>query len=628
MRILILLILYIAAFCTAAFAQEGPGGAANDNNNRFWYASSTPQENDGDKLNNWDNQGGNNNDAYQNSNNSKPTFLNNVTDNMNGYPVIRFDGTNDHLRINNTTDLNVGNGPWTERTFFIVFRTSNDINSRQVIYEEGGTVRGFNMYIYNNNLYYGAWNLPSEGQGSSWGFNQVNTPINTNTEYVLWFRYSGESDNTGTIDCGLNGSSIGSMSGVGWIYNHSGAISIGSKRNDTYYENGASNGNGQYFEGDVAEFIMLNEHITSSQCHLISNYLSAKYDIAQVINDDYTHDNPSNGDYDHDLAGIYRVSGSNEVTDAQGSGNVRVNNAQDLNDSEFFIWAHDGELYEGGELFDVPATVQTRLVRVWKVQEQGDVGSIDISFDLSGLGNVNASDLRLIIDTDSDDAFDDESLLTNGIVDGATDEGNDIYKFSGVTALDNDMRFSLGSVNLMFTPLPIELQSFYGEAAQHSINLYWTTKSEVDNDFFSVQKQSEDGNWKELVKISGFGNSLETKDYEYLDRAPQPGLNVYRLVQHDFNGKTEIHPSISVAFELEDQFTVYPNPPRDYLMVTIKEEGKVQIRMYDSNGVEISLPEEYYYGYVKLDIAMLESGLYILQIEQNGIKDQKKIIVP
>ena len=511
----------------------------------------------------------------------------------------------------------------------MVFRTSSDISSRQVLYEEGGTIRGFNMYIYNDNLYYGAWNKPNDGPGAPWGFYSLSTPINTNTSYILSFRYIGTSSSSGMIDCGLNGASIGTINNVGLIYNHSGGIAIAAKRGDTHFETASSGGTGHYFEGDIAEFIMLNYYTETATCHLMNNYLSAKYDIPLVMNDQFQHDDSGNGNFDHELAGIYRVSSSNLVTDAQGSGNVRLNNATDLDDNEFMMFAHDGQNYEGGNLFDVPGTVQARLERTWRIEEQGDVGLVDISFDLSNVSNVTLTDLKLLIDINNNGTFMDETVVGGGVIENATDEGNGIYKFSGVAGLADDTRFSLATINLFTTPLPIELLDFTGEKEDMSIRLDWSTLSEANTDYFHIERKTEEGEeWTSIGKVDAAGNSSTIQTYEYYDRYPVPGVSQYRLVQYDLDGTGEYVKTIGIPFTLDEYFTVYPNPPRDYLMITVKPDLPTTITLFNSSGDEITLPEESFYNYIKLDIAFLTPGLYIIDISQGGHSERKKVIVP
>ncbi|MGB1540235.1 MAG: hypothetical protein ACPG80_04685, partial [Rickettsiales bacterium] len=121
-------------------------------------------------------------------------------DTINGLNSITFDG-NDILNVSDTASINLNAHP--QRSLFVSFETSGDINTRQVIYEEGGTVNGFNVFIDNGNLYFGAY----KNNGADFNIYH-STPIAPNSTYVggMVFDFSG----SGTFDAYVNGTQIGS----------------------------------------------------------------------------------------------------------------------------------------------------------------------------------------------------------------------------------------------------------------------------------------------------------------------------------------------------------------------------------------------------------------------------------
>ena len=119
--------------------------------------------------------------------------------------------------------------------------TGSDVTSRQMIYEEGGTERGFNFYIFNGELYYAGWNLNDDDNGGSsspWGFSSINTPISVNSSYILTFVFNGNGTSTGTIECYLNGSNVGTINNIGLLYLHTGSIGLGKVNDNSYLETG------------------------------------------------------------------------------------------------------------------------------------------------------------------------------------------------------------------------------------------------------------------------------------------------------------------------------------------------------------------------------------------------------
>ena len=71
------------------------------------------------------------------------------------------DGVNDFVGIRSSSDINSG-GPYTQRTIDLWFRTSDDVSKRQVLWEEGGYLRGLSIYIDRGRVYVNGWNLPND----------------------------------------------------------------------------------------------------------------------------------------------------------------------------------------------------------------------------------------------------------------------------------------------------------------------------------------------------------------------------------------------------------------------------------------------------------------------------------
>jgi len=609
-----------------SISQTGPGGVGDQTSNRFWQDATLINQANNTQIASWVNNGGNSLTPSQNNTSRQPLLL---TNNFNSiYSSVSFDGTNDRLRIENTSDINRGSN--STRSYFCVFRTSNDVTTRQVIFEEGGTIRGFNVYILNGNLYCGAWNLPNDGAGSPWGFFSVNTPINSNTAYIFSFIFNGNNTSTGTISFYLNGAIVGTMNNVGKIYGHNRAI-LGGKEQESYFENGSSSGTGNHYNGEIGEFIHYNYAVNSAQRIIIENYLAAKYALSLATNDLYDEDNAGNGNYDHEAAGIGRVDASNIHNDAQGTGIVRILNPTNLNNDEFLIWGHNNGVQQAIETTDVPLPVQARFDRVWRASEVNsssssvDVGSVDIRFDLTGLGNVTASDLRLLVDTDNDGNFNDETPIS-----GATSLGSNIYEFSGVSAIANNLRFTLGTINVGQTPLPIELIYFNAIPKNNrTVNLNWQTASEINNDYFTVQRSLNGTDWENVTTVDGSENSSTTLTYTSVDITPYKGISYYRLKQTDFDGQFEYSQirSVNLNDVSNNEIKIYPNPVKsgENLFYSIGPNLKlISIEIIGSTGEVInkglSLNDS-------INLSNLASGIYYIKFYTVDNVFIKKIVI-
>ena len=109
--------------------------------------------------------------------------------------------------------------------------------------------------------------------------------------------------------------------------------------------------------------------------------------------------------------------------------------------------------------------------------------------------------------------------------------------------------------------LPVKLTRFEVKETENGVELTWTTTEEVNNDYFVVERSSEDMNYREITRIKGLGNSSKIQTYVFEDPNPLNGMNYYRLKQTDYNGKVSYFIARSINFHQDaNQVTCSPNP--------------------------------------------------------------------
>lgn len=114
-----------------------------------------------------------------------------------------------------------------------------------------------------------------------------------------------------------------------------------------------------------------------------------------------------------------------------------------------------------------------------------------------------------------------------------------------VPAADFYRSWTLSDFN---NPLPIELLDFSGECQGDVVVLKWTTATEEDNDFFTVERSRDAAQWEAIGTVQGAGTSLGAIDYLFVDEAPL-GMAYYRLRQTDFDGTMTTHPTVAAGCE-------------------------------------------------------------------------------
>jgi hypothetical protein len=113
------------------------------------------------------------------------------------------------------------------------------------------------------------------------------------------------------------------------------------------------------------------------------------------------------------------------------------------------------------------------------------------------------------------------------------------------------------------TVLPIELLYFVGEAEPGQVRLKFATASELNFDYFSIQRSAEGKTFSEIGTVKGNGTTNEVHKYSFIDENPLIGRSYYRLTSIDFDGYAETFKIISVNTKGGKQAAVYPNPVSD-----------------------------------------------------------------
>ncbi len=169
--------------------------------------------------------------------------------------------------------------------------------------------------------------------------------------------------------------------------------------------------------------------------------------------------------------------------------------------------------------------------------------------------------------------------------------------------------------------LPVSLIEFKGEAISNGILLQWSTASELNNDYFKIERSSDGLNYSEIGNVNGAGNSDDLTSYQFVDNSSGSVVNYYRLSQFDFDGQHEILGTIRVEAvkRLSGLVVIYPNPTSSSLQIQ-HESGVLpsQIIVYDFAGARYQVPVKHSNEKSVLDFSNLRSGTYSIQIHFNN----------
>jgi len=194
----------------------------------------------------------------------------------------------------------------------------------------------------------------------------------------------------------------------------------------------------------------------------------------------------------------------------------------------------------------------------------------------------------------------------NGGTTGSAATGT-IVSSGVVTAFSPFTLASTSSAN----PLPIELLEFVAMPLGNAVELSWVTLSELNNDYFTVERSIKGVEFEEIGTVKGSGTTFEREDYKYLDASPYVGISYYRLKQTDFDGTVSFSEIARIDLNAPQQIIVYPNPIARSTTATINYRGSYAI--FNSMGQIVLMVE----NSNELDTRGLPSGVYTIKSD-NG----------
>jgi len=135
-----------------------------------------------------------------------------------------------------------------------------------------------------------------------------------------------------------------------------------------------------------------------------------------------------------------------------------------------------------------------------------------------------------------------------------------------------------GGVMVGGNPLPVELISFSIEHTSSQVNLSWQTASEINNDYFTVERSADAVNFFPIGRIDGKGTYNGTSNYTFTDFNPLQGISYYRLKQTDFDGKFSYSNIVSINYILpvtvaQPTMKLFPNPATNSSLVKLEMTG-------------------------------------------------------
>jgi Outer membrane protein Omp28/Secretion system C-terminal sorting domain len=176
--------------------------------------------------------------------------------------------------------------------------------------------------------------------------------------------------------------------------------------------------------------------------------------------------------------------------------------------------------------------------------------------------------------------------------------------------------------------IPVELSSWKGQVKAEKNSLEWTTQSEINSDYFDIERSINGKQFTSIGRIKAAGNSASLQKYTFDDEKPAAPINYYRLKTVDLDGSTSFSNTLTLAQNDKTlkKLTLSPSLTSNTLNISyFSDNANPEIRILDGLGKVVyaaSKPPKAQNTEGSqsevLDVSHLSAGVYFVQLIQNN----------
>lgn len=186
--------------------------------------------------------------------------------------------------------------------------------------------------------------------------------------------------------------------------------------------------------------------------------------------------------------------------------------------------------------------------------------------------------------------------------------------------------------------LPIYLSTFSAKKyTERSSRLNWSSSSEINSDYFGIERSKDGNNWETIGRVAAAGNSSKELAYEFIDdKLPlirsKEQVFYYRLRMTDLDGQYKYSDVRGINFGKlsEGVVTIYPNPTVEHINVDLSgmdlDAGKVDLFVYDMTGRQVIKKCIIGNGIELIDVSQLPANTYNVVVKQGETAYQQRVI--
>ncbi len=163
-------------------------------------------------------------------------------------------------------------------------------------------------------------------------------------------------------------------------------------------------------------------------------------------------------------------------------------------------------------------------------------------------------------------------------------------------------------------PMPVTLKEFEAREWETGVKLSWTTSTESNSAKFQTQRSEDAQDWVDIGTLKAAENSATDRSYSFIDHAPLPGSNYYRLQMVDMD-KTFAYSRIAIVkIDAATGRLLYPNPVLESATLDLGDKQiATQLEVINSKGVTVISVNRPVGS--SINMSGLASGMYVVKVK-------------
>lgn len=165
--------------------------------------------------------------------------------------------------------------------------------------------------------------------------------------------------------------------------------------------------------------------------------------------------------------------------------------------------------------------------------------------------------------------------------------------------------------------LPVNGLNFSAKRAGKAVILDWSTESEKNADGFQVQHSINGREWNAIGWVKAAGSTNTRQRYNLTHGAPAVGMNYYRLLERDMDGRVSYSATKAINVELPDQELLVLGNPVTNGELKLQASKAVIAGLYSTDG-RLLATKKLSVGLNSWDLSWYSKGVYFLSTSDNA----------